>query len=209
MLRGRDGAPAHEIADLVLPMPGHHNALNATAAIAVAHELGMSDALIRKALASFGGVKRRFTKTGEWRGAAIFDDYGHHPVEIAAVLRAARASTDGQVIAVVQPHRFSRLRDLFDQFCTCFNDADHVIVAPVYAAGEPPIAGIDHDALVSGLRARGHRHVLALEGPESLASMVAEIAQDGDYIVLLGAGSITQWAQALPGDLAVQSGKGE
>jgi UDP-N-acetylmuramate--alanine ligase len=140
-----------EIDDLTLPMPGHHNALNATAAIAVAHDLGASPDVIRKALAGFGGVKRRFTRTGDWNGVAIFDDYGHHPVEIAAVLRAARASTEGQVIAVVQPHRYTRLSSLFEQFCTCFNDADAVIVAPVYAAGEQPIPGIDRDGLVAGL----------------------------------------------------------
>ena len=140
-------------------MPGRHNALNATSAIAVAHELGIPDEQIRKALAGFGGVKRRFTRTGDWNGVAIFDDYGHHPVEIAAVLKAARESTKGQVIAVMQPHRYTRLAALFEQFCTCFNDADAVIVAHVYAAGEAPIAGVDRDTLVAGMRARGHRHV--------------------------------------------------
>ena len=123
----------------------------------MAHELGIEDDVIRKALASFGGVKRRFTSVGEWNGVVIIDDYGHHPVEIAAVLAAARDSAKGQVIAVVQPHRYTRLRDLFEQFCTCFNDADAVIVAPVYPAGEAPIAGVDRDALVAGLRAHGHR----------------------------------------------------
>jgi UDP-N-acetylmuramate--alanine ligase len=190
-----------EIADLELPMPGHHNALNATAAIAVAHELGVEPEAIRRALAGFGGVKRRFTKTGEWRGVTIFDDYGHHPVEIAAVLRAARASTDGQVIAVVQPHRYTRLASLFNEFCTCFNDADTAIVAPVYAAGEQPIAGCDRDALVAGLRARGHRNALPLEAPEDLPDLVAGLVRSGDYVVCLGAGNITQWAYALPGDL--------
>jgi len=202
LIRGRNGAAAHEIADLRLPMPGHHNALNAAAAIAVARELGVPDERIRKALASFGGVKRRFTRTGEWNGVAIFDDYAHHPVEIAAVLEAARASTKGHVVAIVQPHRYTRLRDLFEQFCTCFNDADHVIVAPVYPAGEAPIPGIDRDALVQGLRARGHRDVIALEGPEMLAGTVKKLARPGDYVVFLGAGSITQWAYALPGELA-------
>lgn len=139
MIRDRRPGFRLEMQDLVLPMPGRHNALNATAALAVAHELGVSEDAIRKALAGFGGVKRRFTRTGEWNGAAIFDDYGHHPVEIAAVLRAARSSTDGKVIAVVQPHRYTRLQSLFEDFCTCFNDADTVIVAPVYAAGEAPI----------------------------------------------------------------------
>jgi UDP-N-acetylmuramate--alanine ligase len=202
LARKRDGKEAQTIADLVLPMPGRHNALNATAAIAVARELGVPDERIRKALAGFGGVKRRFTRIGEWNGVAIFDDYGHHPVEIAAVLEGARAAAEGRVIAVVQPHRYTRLRDLFEQFCTCFNDADHVIVAPVYPAGEAPIPGIDRDALVQGLRARGHRNAIALEGPERLAANVKKIAQPGDYVVCLGAGSITQWAAALPGELA-------
>ncbi len=191
-----------EIRDLVMPMPGLHNALNATAAVAVAHELGVSPDAIRKALLAFGGVKRRFTKTGEWNGASIFDDYGHHPVEIAAVLKAARASTDGQVIAVVQPHRYTRLSSLFEQFCTCFNDADAVIVAPVYAAGEQPIPGADRDSLVAGLKARGHRNVIPLPQSEDLAGLVKGIARPGDYVVCLGAGNITQWAYALPGELA-------
>jgi UDP-N-acetylmuramate--alanine ligase len=183
-------------------MPGRHNALNATAAIAVAHELGVTDDVIRSALAKFGGVRRRFTRTGTWNGVTVIDDYGHHPVEIAAVLRAARESTKGQVIAVVQPHRYTRLAALFEQFCTCFNDADVVIVAPVYPAGEPPIAGVDRDALVQGLRTHGHRHVVTLEAPQDLASLIAGMAQPGDYVVFLGAGSITQWAYALPGELA-------
>ena len=194
-----------ELSDLVLPMPGYHNALNATAAIAVAHELGVSADQIRKALANFGGVKRRFTRTGNWNGVEIFDDYGHHPVEISAVLRAARASTEGQVIAIVQPHRYSRLASLFDQFCTCFNDADAVIVAPVYAAGEQPIEGADRDALVAGLKARGHRNVMALDRSEDLAGLVHGLAHSGDYVLCLGAGSITQWAYALPGQLEAMS----
>jgi UDP-N-acetylmuramate--alanine ligase len=190
-----------EIGDLTLPMPGHHNALNATAAIAVAHELGVSPEAIRKAIGSFGGVKRRFTRTGEWNGVTVFDDYGHHPVEISAVLKAARASTDGQVIAVMQPHRYTRLSALFDQFCTCFNDADAVVIAPVYAAGEQPIEGADRDSLVAGLKSRGHRNVTALEKPEDLASIVRGIAKPGDYVICLGAGTITQWAYALPAEL--------
>lgn len=201
LFRDRTGAVVHELRDLVLPMPGKHNALNATAAIAVAHELGASDEQIRSALAGFGGVKRRFTRTGEVDGVTIFDDYGHHPVEISAVLRAARASTEGQVIAVVQPHRYTRLQSLFDQFATCFNDADHVIVADVYAAGEPPIPGIDRDHLVEALRARGHRSVMALKGPEALAGLVKGLMKPGDYVVCLGAGNITQWAYALPEQL--------
>jgi UDP-N-acetylmuramate--alanine ligase len=204
LFQAREGRAGHHIKNLKLPMPGHHNALNATAAIAVAHELGMSDDKIRAALAGFGGVKRRFTKTGEWNGAVIFDDYGHHPVEIAAVLKAARASTQGKVIAVVQPHRYTRLQALFDQFCTCFNDADHVIVAPVYPAGEAPIPGVDRDALVNGMRSRGHRDAQPLDAPEQLAAKVATLAKKGDYVILLGAGNITQWAYALPSELAAK-----
>ncbi len=202
LIRDRKSANATFLQNLVLPMPGHHNAMNATGAIAIAHELGVDAETIRTALASFGGVKRRFTRTGEWHGAQIFDDYGHHPVEIAAVLKAARASTKKQVIAVVQPHRYTRLQSLFNEFATCFNDADAVIVAPVYTAGEAPIEGVDRDALVSAIKAHGHRNVMALEGPEDLAPMVASLAGEGDYVVCLGAGNITQWAAALPGELA-------
>src|SRR6476659_4482606 len=151
LFRDRKTDATHEISDIVLPMPGRHNASNATAAIAVAHELGMSDDAIRKALAGFGGVKRRFTRTGEWNGVTVIDDYGHHPVEIAAVLRAARESTNGKIIAVVQPHRYTRLQSPFEDFCTCFNDADAVVVADVHSAGETPIAGIDRDHFVLGL----------------------------------------------------------
>ena len=201
VFRGRDAQVAHVIGDLTLPMPGRHNALNATAAIAVARELHVSDDLIRTALASFGGVKRRFTRTGEWNGVAIIDDYGHHPVEITAVLRAARESSSGRVIAVMQPHRYTRLRELFETFCTCFNDADAVIIADVYSAGEAPIDGIDRDHLIQGMRARGHRNVSALESSEKLASMIKGMAQPGDMVVCLGAGNITQWAYALPGEL--------
>ena len=201
VIRGRDGAKAHTISDLKLPMPGRHNALNATAAVAVAHALNISDDMIRKALAGFGGVKRRFTRTGEWNGVTVIDDYGHHPVEIAAVLKAARESTKGKVLAVMQPHRYTRLHELFEQFCTCFNDADAVIVADVYPAGESPIAGADRDHLVAGMRARGHRNVTPLESSEQLASLIKGMAQPGDLVVCLGAGNITQWAYALPGEL--------
>jgi UDP-N-acetylmuramate--alanine ligase len=194
------------IADLAITMPGEHNVQNATGAAAVAHHLGIGDEAIRKGLAAFGGVKRRFTHTGTWNGVEVFDDYGHHPVEIAAVLKAARSVAPGRVIAVVQPHRFTRLRDLFDGFCTCFNDADTVIVAPVYHAGETPIEGVDRDALVAGLRTRGHRDARALSGPDALAETIAEIAKPGDYVVCLGAGSISQWANALPGQLAKLGG---
>ncbi|MGX1306633.1 UDP-N-acetylmuramate--alanine ligase [Amorphus suaedae] len=196
------------LADLVLPMPGLHNVSNATAAIAVADRLGIGADAIRAGLKAFGGVKRRFTHTGTWNGVDVFDDYGHHPVEIAAVLKAARASTKHKVIAVMQPHRYTRLHSLFDEFCACFNDADAVIVADVYAAGETPIPGSDRDGLIAGLRTRGHRQVMALDDPKDLAGLIAEIARPGDFVVCLGAGSITQWAQALPGQLEALSPKG-
>lgn len=199
--RDRAGELVHTIADLMLPMPGRHNALNATSAIAVAHELKISDDAIRKALAGFGGVKRRFTRAGEWNGVTIIDDYGHHPVEIAAVLKAARESTTGQVIAVVQPHRYTRLQSLFEPFSTCFNDADAVIVAEVYPAGEAPIEGVDRDHLVAAVRARGHRQVIALPEQPQLAGIVKGLARPGDYVVCLGAGNITQWAYSLAGEL--------
>jgi UDP-N-acetylmuramate--alanine ligase len=199
--RNRKDGTKHGVDNLLLPMPGRHNALNATAAIAVAHELGLSDDAIRKALAGFGGVKRRFTKTGDWNGVAIIDDYGHHPVEVAAALKAARDSTKNKVIAVVQPHRYTRLQSLFEEFCTCFNDADTVVVADVYPAGEPPIPGIDRDHFVLGLRAHGHREVIALQDSTQLAEIVSKVATRGDYVVCLGAGNITQWAYALPGEL--------
>src|SRR5499427_4209227 len=202
VFRDRAGETMHEMDGLTLPMPGRHNALNATAAVAVARELGVSDDTIRTALGNFGGVRRRFTRTGEWNGVPIIDDYGHHPVEIAAVLRAARESTSGQVVTVMQPHRYTRLSSLFDEFCTCFNDADVVIIAHVYPAGEAPIPGADRDSLVQGLRVRGHRHVIGLDGAEQLAGLVQGLAKPGDYVVCLGAGNITQWAYALPGELA-------
>ncbi len=188
---------------LFLPMVGDHNVMNALAAITVAEEMGIAEDDLRKALAAFGGVKRRFTKTGEAGGVSVIDDYGHHPVEIAAVLRAARqAAGDSQVIAVVQPHRFTRLRDLFEGFCSCFNDADRVIVADVYPAGEAPIEGIDKDALAEGLRARGHRHVEPLADAAALPAMIAAVSGPGDLVVCLGAGNITAWANELPEQLA-------
>jgi UDP-N-acetylmuramate--alanine ligase len=199
--RNRKTGATHDIADIALPMPGRHNALNATAAIAVARELGMSDEAIRKAIAGFGGVKRRFTRTGEWNGITVIDDYGHHPVEIAAVLNAARESTNGRIIAVVQPHRYTRLQSLFEEFCTCFNDADAVVVADVYPAGEAPIPGIDRDHFALGLRAHGHREVTALCEPSDLAGVIKGLAGRGDLVVCLGAGNITQWAYALPDEL--------
>jgi len=185
-----------------LPMLGNHNVQNALAAIAIACEMGIDDSTLRSALASFKGVKRRFTKTGEAGGITVIDDYGHHPVEIAAVLKAARQSGARDVVAVVQPHRFTRLQSLFEEFCTCMNDAGTVIVADVYPAGESPIAGVNRDALVEGLRARGHRCVVPLPGPEHLAEMIHAIARSGDIVICLGAGSISQWAAALPGQLA-------
>jgi len=193
---------AREITGLRLPMPGRHNALNSLAAVAVAEQLKFSDDVIRSALANFAGVKRRFTKTGVWNDVVIFDDYGHHPVEIAAVLSATRDVARNRVIAVMQPHRYTRLESLFDDFCSCFNDADVVIIAPVYEAGEQPIEGFDRDSLVEGLTARGHRQALALPEPAALAGMIAEIAEPGDVVVCLGAGTITYWAHALPQELA-------
>jgi UDP-N-acetylmuramate--alanine ligase len=185
-----------------LPMLGSHNLQNALAAIAVASEMDIPEETIRSALAAFKGVKRRFTRTGEAGGIVVIDDYGHHPVEIAAVLKAARQAGARDVIAVVQPHRYSRLASLFEDFCACMNDAGTVIVADVYAAGEAPIEGVDRDALVEGLRARGHRSVVPLPSPEALPEMIHAIAKPGDYVVCLGAGSITQWANALPARLA-------
>jgi UDP-N-acetylmuramate--alanine ligase len=189
------------IAGITLPMFGQHNVQNSLAAIAVADEMGLGDDVIRTAFAGFKGVKRRFTKTGESHGVSVIDDYGHHPVEIAAVLHAARAATAGSIIAVVQPHRYTRLHDLFAEFCTCFNDADAVLVAEVYAAGEQSIEGVNREALVAGLRAHGHRNAQPLPSPGELAPMVRDIAQPGDFVVCLGAGSITNWAQSLPGEL--------
>ena len=183
---------------LTLPMLGGHNVQNALAAITVAQEMGIDDDTIRTALGGFKGVKRRFTKTGEWGGVTIIDDYGHHPVEIAAVLRGARDAARGQIIAVVQPHRYSRLKALFEEFCTCFNDADAVIVADVYPAGETPIIGIDRDRLADGIRGHGHRNVIALDTPDDLPRIVRDLAEPGDLVVCLGAGSITAWAQDLP-----------
>jgi UDP-N-acetylmuramate--alanine ligase len=185
-----------------LPMLGSHNVQNALAAVAVAVEMEIDDDTLRSAFAGFAGVKRRFTKTGESGGITIIDDYGHHPVEIAAVLKAARQAGARDVIAVVQPHRYTRLHSLFNEFCTCMNDAGTVIVADVYAAGEAPIAGMTRDALVDGLRARGHRSVVPLPSPARLAEMVFAIAKPGDFVVCLGAGNITAWAAALPTELA-------
>jgi UDP-N-acetylmuramate--alanine ligase len=189
------------IEDLSMPMPGIYNVLNATAAIAVAHRLEVDAEDIRKGLANFSGVKRRFTTVGFSKGARIIDDYAHHPVEISSVLKAARSSAPGDVIAVVQPHRYSRLNDLFEEFASCFNDADTVLVAPVYAAGEQPIDGISHESLVDRLRAKGHRDARIIDRPEALAPILASRVNEGDYVVCLGAGNITQWAAKLPAEL--------
>jgi UDP-N-acetylmuramate--alanine ligase len=191
---------------LSLAMPGEHNLLNATAALAVAHELGIKDAQLAQGLKAFTGVKRRFTRTGAHDGVTVYDDYGHHPVEIAAVLKAARTVTDKRVVAVMQPHRFTRLASLFNEFCGCFNDADSVIVAPVYAAGEAPIEGASHESLLEGLRAQGHRSAFTIDSPEQLAPLVRGLVKPGDIVVCLGAGTITQWAYALPGELERLSG---
>ena len=203
----RTSGAERTIPDLLLPMFGDHNVQNSLAAIAIATELGLADDIVRDTLRNLRGVKRRFTKTGEWNGVTIIDDYGHHPVEIAAVLKAARAIVKGRVIAVVQPHRYTRLRDLFDGFCTCFNDADVVLVADIYPAGEAPIPGVDRDALVAGLSAHGHRNAQALASPAELAGTIRELAQPGDMVVCLGAGSITNWANSLPAELAQLDGR--
>jgi UDP-N-acetylmuramate--alanine ligase len=200
-LTSRRSGETHDIENLSLAIPGEHNALNSTAALAVAKELGVSDDHIRKGFKSFTGVKRRFTRTGVHNGITVYDDYGHHPVEIAAVLRAARGVAKGRVLAVMQPHRYTRLHSLFNDFCTCFNDADTVVVAPVYSAGEAPIDGASHTALMEGLKSRGHRAVHTIETPEQLAPLVHKLAQPGDIVMCLGAGTITQWAYALPGQL--------
>jgi UDP-N-acetylmuramate--alanine ligase len=190
------------IPDLFLPMFGRHNVQNSLAVAAVAEAMALGDDALRTALYNFKGVKRRFTKTGEWNGVAVIDDYGHHPVEIAAVLKAARAIVDGKVIAVVQPHRYTRVAHLFDGFCTCFNDADVVLVADIYAAGEAPIEGVSRDALVDGLIEHGHRNARSLVDPSDLPRILSELARPGDMVVCLGAGSITGWANSLPGELA-------
>jgi UDP-N-acetylmuramate--alanine ligase len=193
--------------DVTLPMYGLHNVRNACAAIAVARELGIEDGIITRALSEFGGVKRRFTKTGEVEGVTIIDDYGHHPVEIVATLSSARQAveaTGGRVIAVIQPHRYTRLSNLFDAFCTSADAADAVIVADVYSAAEAPIEGANRDALVAGMRQHGHKQVEALADPSALAPMLAGMVKPGDFVICLGAGSISTWAYALPKQLAAE-----
>lgn len=196
-LRGEDRV----IAGCTLPMPGDHNVSNALAAVAVARHLGMKSDEIRAALAGFKGVNRRFTKLGEVGGVTIIDDYGHHPVEISAVLRAARQASEGRVIAVHQPHRYTRLSSLFEDFCSCFNDADVVGIAEVYAAGEAPIAGASRDDLVAGLTRHGHRNAHAVDSEDALEALVRAEAKAGDIVVCLGAGTISAWAHGLVGRL--------
>ncbi|MGP7795941.1 UDP-N-acetylmuramate--L-alanine ligase [Sphingomonas sp. CLY1604] len=196
IVRERDGT-TRSIEGIELPMPGRHNVQNALAAIGVALELGIPDATIQQGFSAFGGVKRRFTKVGEVAGATVIDDYGHHPVEIRAVLAAAREGAKGRVIAVVQPHRYSRLGNLMEEFQTAFNDADRVLVTPVYAAGEAPIEGVDAQALVDGLKRRGHRSAATVADAEALADELAATIQPDDMIVCLGAGDITKWAAGL------------
>ena len=194
------------ITGMKLPMVGQHNLQNALAAIGIGFELGASEKQIKKALAKFGGVKRRFTHTGNWQGVDIYDDYAHHPVEISAVLSSARAVSKGRVIAVVQPHRYTRLRDLFDAFCSCFNEADSVIIAPVYEAGERPIDGINASTMAAQIRQNGHRDVVTIDGPEELPALVCEKASTGDVVLCMGAGSISLWADKLPDILNADGG---
>ena len=196
VLVNRKGA-AEKIEGVSLPMPGEHNVQNSLAAIAVARQLGIPLETIRQGLGRFGGVKRRFTRVGEWNGAAIIDDYAHNPFKIAAALKAARQAYAGPIVAVVQPHRFTRLRDTFEQFCASLNDADVAVIAPVYTAGEAPIEGFDRDSFADGLRAHGHRNVQVIDGPDDLPAIVAAWAKPGGAVVCLGAGSITQWAAGL------------
>ena len=198
----RVGGGRRVLQGLELPIPGTHNALNALAAIAVAAEAGIDDETIRRGLASFSGVKRRFQPTGTWNGMSFYDDYGHHPIEIAAVLQAARAGATGRVIAVVEPHRYTRVRDLFSEFCNCFNDADGVIVGPLYTAGEMAIPGIDNHSLAEGIRKAGHPSVIVIDSPTELIGLLRKYGRENDMVVCLGAGSSTEWAHALPEWLA-------
>jgi UDP-N-acetylmuramate--alanine ligase len=204
-LSSRVRGGARTIKGWSVPVPGHHNALNALAAIAVAAEAGISDEIIRAGLAAFSGVKRRFQPTGQWNGIQIYDDYGHHPIEIAAVLQAARAGSKGRVIAICEPHRYTRVRDLFGEFCACFRDADSVIVAPLYSAGETPIEGIDQHALAEGIRSTGHRAVTSVDHPADLVPLLRRYGRPGDMVVCLGAGLSTEWAAALPTWLSAQA----
>jgi UDP-N-acetylmuramate--alanine ligase len=193
---------ARSLKDWSVPIPGEHNALNALAAIAVATEAEIADDVIRSAMASFSGVKRRFQLTGTWNGVAVYDDYGHHPVEIAAVLKAARAGARGRVIAVVEPHRYTRVRDLFQEFAACFKDADSVIVTPLYSAGEAPIEGVNQTSLAEAIRAQGHGAVFTVRNEREIAPALKSFATPGDTVLCFGAGNSTEWAHALPDWLA-------
>jgi len=204
-LSSRVKGGARMISGWAVPVPGHHNALNALAAIAVAAEAGISDDVIRTGLKEFSGVKRRFQPTGQWNGIQIYDDYGHHPIEIAAVLQAARAGAKGRVIAIVEPHRYTRVRDLFGDFCACFRDADSVIVAPLYSAGEVPIEGIDQHSLAEGIRSTGQRAVTSVDHPLDIVPLLRRYGRPGDMVVCLGAGISTEWAAALPSWLSAQA----
>ena len=195
---------ARKLEDLTLPVLGHYNALNALGALAASIEAGISDELIRSAFASFSGVKRRFSRAGDWQGVAVYDDYAHHPVEIAAVLRAARMAGNGRILAVLEPHRYTRLQSLFNEFSACLDDADIVVVTPVYSAGEAPIPGIDRDELAASLRRHGHPQVMTVDDEQGLVETIASIAKSGDLVVGLGAGTITDWINALPSRLASQ-----
>jgi UDP-N-acetylmuramate--alanine ligase len=200
-----NGGREMALRDVHLSMPGLHNVQNSLVSLAIAHQMGVKPPIMKKALSGFTGVKRRFTKTGESHGITVIDDYAHHPVEIETVLKTARTAVqknNGRVIAVMQPHRYTRLKDLFEEFCTCFNDADTVIVADVYAAGEEAIAGADKKSLVEGIRKHGHRDVMPLPGREELAHMISRAARPGDFVICMGAGDITAWSYALPADLA-------
>jgi UDP-N-acetylmuramate--alanine ligase len=197
---------SRKLEDLTLPVLGHYNALNALGALAASIEAGVSDDVIRSAFASFSGVKRRFSRAGIWKGVAVYDDYAHHPVEIAAVLRAARMAGNGRILAVLQPHRYTRLQALFNEFSACLDDADIVVVTPVYSAGEVPIPGIDRDELASSLRRHGHPQVVTVDDEQGLVDTIASVAKSGDLVVGLGAGTITDWINALPSRLADQGG---
>jgi len=198
---GKDGE-RRLIDGIFVPMPGKHNVLNALAAIAVGLEFGFSNEVLKSGFNNFTGVKRRFTKVGEVGGATIIDDYAHHPVEIRAVLAAAREAAEERVIAVVQPHRYTRLHDLMEGFQNAFNDADVVYVAPVYPAGEEPIEGVDASALAEGLRSRGHRMVKTVEDAADLARNLRDLAAEGDIVICMGAGDITKWAGGLADGIA-------
>jgi len=208
-LGSRVAGGARRLDGWMVPIPGHHNALNALAAIAVCAQTGLPDEAIRASLARFAGVKRRFQPTGSWNGVEIFDDYGHHPTEIEAVLKAARAGTRGRVIAVVEPHRYTRVRDLFSEFSRCLSDADAVILTPLYSAGETPIEGVSSAALAEAVRRSGHASVTTVASEKALASAVRRVARAGDIVICFGAGNSTEWAHALPAWLEAESTGGE